>query len=81
MIINFILSRNIIIVIDIKLYLYRRMHQRVARFGWTWQFFQLTFVLSPLIGEGLSCKSHIIESPVTLPDLKDQKVKYLNVKK
>ena len=50
------------------------MRQKVARFGWTWQFFQLTFVLSPLIGEGLSCKSHIIESPATLLDLKNQKV-------
>ena len=75
MIINFILSLNNIIVIDIKLHQYRRMHQKVARFGWTWQFFLLTFLLSPLIGEGLSCKSHIMESPATLPDLKKQKVK------
>ena len=50
------------------------MHQTVARFGWTWQFFQLTFLLSHLIGEGLSCKSHIRESPATLPDPKNPKV-------
>ena len=73
MITNFILSRNNIIVIDINLY--RRMRQKVARFGWTWQFSQLTFLLSPLIEEGLSCKSHRIESPDTLPELKNQKVK------
>ena len=74
MITNFILIRNIIIILDINLY--RRMRQKVARFGWTWQFFLLTFLLSPLIGEGLSCKSHIMESPATLPDLKNQKVKF-----
>ena len=73
MITNFILIRNIIIILDINLY--RRMRQKVARFGWTWQFFQLTFLISPLIEEGLSCKSHRIESPETLPELKNQKVK------